>query len=100
VNDHLVNLNDGAPIDPAGVLRGAWQGFVLQRVAAGARHRLDADGVEHLVYVVAGSGTASATAGGEPVRFAEGTAFTIVRGDGVRFEADEPVELFVATLRA
>jgi hypothetical protein len=98
VNEHLVNLNDGAVVDPKGALIGAWRSFVLRRIPAGDVDVLDADGVEHLVYVVSGSGTA--TAGGGAVSFATGSAFTIVRGDGVRFEATEPVELFVTTLQA
>jgi len=98
VKEHLVNLNDGVVVDPEGVLIGAWRGFALRRIAAGDSDALEADGVEHFVYVLSGSGTA--TAGGGEVAFEAGSAFTIVRGDGVRFEAREPVELFVTTLRA
>ena len=57
MKEHLVNLNDGVVVDPEGVLIGAWRGFALRRIAAGDSDALEADGVEHFVYVLSGSGT-------------------------------------------
>jgi quercetin dioxygenase-like cupin family protein len=99
VSESIAHLDDETSVDPRGTLRGAWREIGVRYVAAGATVRLVADGSEHAIYVWSGYGTAVTSEGAIDV--AEGSAFTIVRGDSVSFEAGaEGLRLFVATLGA
>jgi hypothetical protein len=99
VNGSIVHLDDGASVDARGTLRGAWREIGVRRVAPGDVERLVAEGCEHAVYAWSGSGSAVATEGRFPVL--AGSAFTIVRGDELSFEAGpDGLRLFVATLDA
>jgi hypothetical protein len=99
VSESIVHLDDGSPVDPRGVLRGAWREIGVRRLEPGEAEQLVAEGSEHAVYVWTGSGTA--TTGEGPVSVTAGWAFTIVRGDSVTFGAGpNGLRLFVVTLHA
>ena len=99
MNESIVHLEDGSSVDPRGSLRGAWRKIGVRRIAPGATERLAADATEHVVYVWSGSGVASLREG--PVPATTGSAFTVVRGDAVTFEAGpDGLRLFVTTFDA
>ena len=99
MSESIVHLEDGVPVDPRGTLVGAWREIGVRRLEPGTAQRLVAQGCEHAVYAWSGSGTAVAADGRFPV--VAGSAFTIVRGDEVVFEAGaDGLRLFVATLDA
>jgi hypothetical protein len=99
VSESIVHVEDGSSVDPRGTLRGPWRAIGVRLIGAGDTERLIADGSEHAVYVWSGSGTAGTSEGSVPVN--AGSAFTIVKGDAVTFEAGpEGLRLFVATFDA
>lgn len=99
MSESIVHLEDGSSVNPRGALRGAWREIGVRHVAPGATERFVADGSEHAVYVWSGSG--AATTGEGTVDAAAGSAFTIVRGDSVMFDAGpDGLRLFIVTLDA
>jgi len=99
VNESIVHLEDDSPLDPRPWLGGAWREIGVRRVDSDATVLLVAADAEHAVYVWSGSGIAITGEGRMPA--AAGTAFTIVRGDEVAFEAGPGgLRLFVATFEA
>ena len=99
MTESIVHLEDGTTVDPRGTLRGAWREIGVRQVAPGAGERFSAEGSEHAVYVWSGSG--SAVTSERSVEAAAGSAFTVVRGDSVTFEAGrDGLRLFVVTFDA
>jgi quercetin dioxygenase-like cupin family protein len=99
MSQSIVHLEDGGSVDPRGLLRGAWREIAVRRVEPGGTYRLAAEDAEHAAYIWSGSGTA--TTGEGSMSAGAGSAFTIVKGDEVAFEAgSEGMRLFVTTFDA
>ena len=99
MSQSIVHLEEDSPVDPRTLLRGAWREIAVRRVAPGATHRLVAEDAEHAAYVWSGSGTATTGEGSMPA--GAGSAFTVVKGDEVAFEAgSDGMRLFVTTFDA
>ena len=99
MTESIVHLEDGTSVDPRGTLRGAWCEIGVRRVEPGSTERLSAEGSEHALYVWSGSGSAVTSEGS--VEVAAGSAFTVVRGDSMTFEAGpDGLRLFVVTFDA
>ena len=94
-----MHLEDGDSIEPRTVLLGAWRSIGVRRLEPGSTERLEATDCEHAIYVWSGSGIATTSEG--PMPAAAGSAFTVVKGDAVAFEAGrEGLRLFVTTFDA
>ncbi|WP_104819249.1 hypothetical protein [Kitasatospora sp. MMS16-BH015] len=101
----ITALHRGRAVDPGQVLTGPLRGVGLSWLEPGESILLEADEVEHAVYVTAGSGLAAAEGDGEgpdeevEVPLAEGTALTLPLGGEVTIVAGEAgLEYFHAVL--
>ncbi|MFJ8041786.1 hypothetical protein ACIRBX_14945 [Kitasatospora sp. NPDC096147] len=93
----ITALHRGRAVDPGRVLTGPLRGVGLSWLDPGDAIRLTSDGVEHTLYITAGSGTA-ATPDTE-VPLAEGTAVTLPLGGELTLAAgDSGLEYFHAVL--
>ncbi|WP_447002175.1 cupin domain-containing protein [Saccharothrix isguenensis] len=84
VNAEVHDLNEG-PVDTRSVFTGPLRRLAVRDSEPGATTTVSADGVEHTLFVLAGSGTA--TGGGGEVPLAPGVSITLPLGTGVRVEA-------------
>lgn len=93
----ITDLRRHGAVDPGRVLRGPLRGVGLRRLAPGHRAEVAADGVEHTLYVVAGSGTASAP--DTTVPLVVGTALALTHGSATVLTAGtRGLEFFHAVL--
>jgi len=93
----VVNLNDGALLDPREHLSDRWRSLQIVRLDGGARRELVSDGVEHAVYVLGGDGTARTETQAVPLE--RGIALTAPKGTELTLEAGaEGLECFHVVL--
>lgn len=94
----VVDLGEVGEFDPRRVFDGPLESVRLERVGPGRAVELTSAGCEHVVFVVAGGGTAV----GDGLRFplSAGTSVTIPLGGRLRIEpAPDGIEIFRATMR-
>lgn len=96
VNSRLYDLDEGGAVDPADVFTGPLRLVELLTVDARQPLVLDSDGVEHTLFVLAGTGTAAS--GGTTAPLAPGTALTLPLGGRARVSADSELRCFHALL--
>jgi len=96
----ITALRRGRAVDPTRVLTGPLRGVGLSWLDPGRAVDLAADGVEHALYVTAGSGSATTPATPPTdVPLAEGTAVTLPLGTRTTFTAGpDGLEYFHAVL--
>lgn len=87
MNAQVHHLIDEQRVDPTELLTGPLRLIETTVVAPGERLDLDATGTEHTVFVLTGSGTATAAGGEAPLR--AGVSVTLPKGTSARLTAGQ-----------